>query len=418
MYYAGWGNDGHAFVCDGYDNNDNFHFNWGWSGSYNGFYAIGDLNPYGATNYSQQNKAIINLRPLIFSNIGVNKLVSPVTTSFFLPSKITVKITNYDTVPHTNIPIFYSVDNGNPVSEIISFTIPASSDTLYEFTQNFDFSQNPNHIYNVKVYSDFPNDIYKNNDTISVDIKNIACLSPSFSVGFETAEDFEGWEIVNNNNDNSKWTIIDYNGRNEPYCIRYDYNSILSADDWFISSCIELSSSETYKLKFFYKAEDNQWPEKLKVFIGNSKDVSSLTTQLVNLPNINNINYQYAEKTFTIPSDSIYYIGFYCYSNADMFNLYVDDISIDISTSEKNNLLNEGFNIFPNPFTDIVIVENSYISNENIKYEIFSTNDKLITQVISNNNKINISTGELCKGIYILKITSLKGVVIKKIVKQ
>lgn len=36
---------GHAFVCDGYDDNNMFHFNWGWSGSSNGYYAISALNP-------------------------------------------------------------------------------------------------------------------------------------------------------------------------------------------------------------------------------------------------------------------------------------------------------------------------------------------------------------------------------------
>ena len=36
---------GHAFVCDGYDNDDYFHFNWGWGGLSNGFFAITALNP-------------------------------------------------------------------------------------------------------------------------------------------------------------------------------------------------------------------------------------------------------------------------------------------------------------------------------------------------------------------------------------
>lgn len=49
-YYSGSDPDegsGHAFVCDGYDDHDMFHFNWGWSGSGNGFYAIDELNVSG-----------------------------------------------------------------------------------------------------------------------------------------------------------------------------------------------------------------------------------------------------------------------------------------------------------------------------------------------------------------------------------
>lgn len=47
-YYAGDGNGGgHAFICDGYDENRKFHFNWGWSGSGNGYFAIDALNVTG-----------------------------------------------------------------------------------------------------------------------------------------------------------------------------------------------------------------------------------------------------------------------------------------------------------------------------------------------------------------------------------
>ena len=36
---------GHAFVCDGYNSTGQFHFNWGWAGYCDGYYAIGSLNP-------------------------------------------------------------------------------------------------------------------------------------------------------------------------------------------------------------------------------------------------------------------------------------------------------------------------------------------------------------------------------------
>ena len=36
---------GHAFVCDGYDNSGNYHFNWGWGGYCDGYYPLNALNP-------------------------------------------------------------------------------------------------------------------------------------------------------------------------------------------------------------------------------------------------------------------------------------------------------------------------------------------------------------------------------------
>jgi len=48
IIYAGFGSGGgHCFVCDGYDNNGLFHFNWGWQGQYDGYFDINALNPEG-----------------------------------------------------------------------------------------------------------------------------------------------------------------------------------------------------------------------------------------------------------------------------------------------------------------------------------------------------------------------------------
>ncbi|MBQ7192454.1 MAG: C10 family peptidase [Paludibacteraceae bacterium] len=40
-------NSGHSFVCDGIDENGLLHINWGWSGYYNGYFALTALTPYG-----------------------------------------------------------------------------------------------------------------------------------------------------------------------------------------------------------------------------------------------------------------------------------------------------------------------------------------------------------------------------------
>ncbi len=63
-YYSGQDINlgGHAFVCDGYNDNRYFHFNWGWSGMGNGFFAIDALNAPGYHfNYGQS--AIFDMIP-------------------------------------------------------------------------------------------------------------------------------------------------------------------------------------------------------------------------------------------------------------------------------------------------------------------------------------------------------------------
>ncbi len=53
---------GHAFICDGYQGEEYFHFNWGWSGSFDGYFYLGDLNP-GGSNFSLYQFALIDLVP-------------------------------------------------------------------------------------------------------------------------------------------------------------------------------------------------------------------------------------------------------------------------------------------------------------------------------------------------------------------
>lgn len=60
IYYSGAnGDSGHAFVCDGYDNNDNMHFNFGWSGGGDGYYSTYDVN-----GFNQGQAVVTNLFPV------------------------------------------------------------------------------------------------------------------------------------------------------------------------------------------------------------------------------------------------------------------------------------------------------------------------------------------------------------------
>ncbi len=70
MMYGGSGSyGGHSFICDGYDSNDKFSFNWGWSGQNDGFYALNNLVPGsggaggGSYSFSENQSVIIGIQP-------------------------------------------------------------------------------------------------------------------------------------------------------------------------------------------------------------------------------------------------------------------------------------------------------------------------------------------------------------------
>ncbi len=57
----------HIWVCDGYDTDDKFHFNWGWGGSWDGYYPVNGVGSIGSgeneSNYNVSQQAIFGIRP-------------------------------------------------------------------------------------------------------------------------------------------------------------------------------------------------------------------------------------------------------------------------------------------------------------------------------------------------------------------
>ena len=45
IYNGNDGSVGHSFICDGYDGDGYYHFNWGWSGMSDGYFTLNALNP-------------------------------------------------------------------------------------------------------------------------------------------------------------------------------------------------------------------------------------------------------------------------------------------------------------------------------------------------------------------------------------
>ena len=62
VLYAGHdsnGNGGHEFIVDGYDEEDNFHVNWGWDGKSDGYYAIFTLHPSNSRYTFKESQSMI-----------------------------------------------------------------------------------------------------------------------------------------------------------------------------------------------------------------------------------------------------------------------------------------------------------------------------------------------------------------------
>lgn len=81
LLYAGHGQNfssGHAFVCDGINENNLLHINWGWNGAYDGYFDITSMAPGGTgigggeERYNVGQAIIANIRPRTNDEKDVN----------------------------------------------------------------------------------------------------------------------------------------------------------------------------------------------------------------------------------------------------------------------------------------------------------------------------------------------------------
>ena len=69
------GSNGHAFICDGYQGTDYFHFNWGWSGSNDGYYRLSLLDP-SSYDFSYSQGAVFGVQPEKYRILHMSKIAA------------------------------------------------------------------------------------------------------------------------------------------------------------------------------------------------------------------------------------------------------------------------------------------------------------------------------------------------------
>ena len=108
-------NEGHAFLCDGYDNGF-FHVNWGWNGSFDGYFQLSILFPFTESydnthhdeGYSSEQMAVISIMPQDFQGFDTSVNNMELICSehiIYSPSGIMQSTNNYIT-PSSGIFIF------------------------------------------------------------------------------------------------------------------------------------------------------------------------------------------------------------------------------------------------------------------------------------------------------------------------
>ena len=182
IYYRGQGDGGHAFICDGYDDSNLFHFNFGWAGSDNGYYVSSALNTSnGSFNVLQA--CIINIIP------GTEDVLLNENIEDIMISELTViNLDDYFESSEGNN-ITYSIDeNTNPTSVLAS--ISGSSLTLDKGSENG--------LANLKIIAQTSEDqFFDRFDVKSIDEKPLAGYGNSYNFSGESYIDAGNNDILN-----------------------------------------------------------------------------------------------------------------------------------------------------------------------------------------------------------------------------
>ena len=122
---------GHAFICDGYNSSNQFHFNWGWSGSNDGFYSLTSLIPGsggsggGSYNFTNNQNAIFGIEP-------ASTLPAPTNLTYTLNNAQDLTLT-WNGVNGASSYNVYCNSNliGNTTSTTYTYTAPFGTSTYF-----------------------------------------------------------------------------------------------------------------------------------------------------------------------------------------------------------------------------------------------------------------------------------------------
>lgn len=100
--------------------------------------------------------------------------------------------------------------------------------------------------------------------------------------------------------------------------------------------------------------------------------------------------------------------------------LYIDNLNFDnlISSISDQPSVNNFFDLYPNPASDIISIDFNNVKNDNFTFSIYNVFGSLIKTEILNENQQQISINDLSDGVYIVEVKSADVTSNKKIIIQ
>lgn len=167
--------------------------------------------------------------------------------------------------------------------------------------------------------------------------------------GFEGTFPPTGWTILNDPAGSANmWTYnTDPNLGVGPYTphsgagsMVYEYDPLAAANTWAFTPGLSLTAGTSYSLTFWYAVRSSFYPEKMKVTVGDAATIAAQTNILwdnAGGTELSNTTWAQAIVQYTPTTTGTYYFSFNCYSDADEFAMFVDDVQVQVTPGSAPN---------------------------------------------------------------------------------
>ncbi|HEX8328458.1 MAG TPA: T9SS type A sorting domain-containing protein [Hymenobacter sp.] len=264
-----------------------------------------------------------------------------------------------------------------------------------------------------------------------------ACVAPTIS-SFPYSENFDvvatgqtlpcGVTVSDVNSDGFTWQARSSAvspatanvARSAPNAMVYGFNSndvTVGANDWFFTPALALSSTQRYRLSFYYRgpvgSAGNPYTNALEVKYGAAATPAGQTTTLFTNNSISNAGYLVANNTSTpvvadiTPASGTFFVGFHATSFADQGFLAVDDVMITAGPLATSEALKRAVSVFPNPSATGVFNLEIHGANAKKALNVEVTNmlgQRVYTGMAKDNLRTAVDLSKLASGIYNIKV--------------
>lgn len=324
---------------------------------------------------------------------------------------VTISVRNNGLTAINNVPVsFVKGAAGTPITGTIA-TINPDQTVEYTFTTGADFSQ-AGVLDSVQATVTQPGDLLATNDkSVWVSSMKVDPSDIPYTQDFENQADLLGWSIEDGNEDGASWFLGQTAGQAHGGSVYagIDWNPDAALNDWLISTCINMTPGD-YVVTYWYRAASSTYPENLKVAYGSTQTETALTNTIATHAGFTDTVYVQGFAQFTISTAGVYYFGFNAYSDADMYRILLDDISIVVDTKIAETTLTS--RIYPNPASSNIRIE----SNSVIKMvRIVNVLGQEVYSQTAANRGIEVNVSNLNDGVYFVTIETANGTKTSKI---